>query len=216
MTEEKNDRCYKWLMLAMLAAGLSTGVRIYDQVKPSASALISLADLPAGQISAENIKLYHLNSAGYVDCIVLDNLTGSAYQYGICHLEEGEEDRFLTLSNGTAAGIERVATPIHFRDGEFYGVSLGADGKVKSVVGLEVLKGVSPSAFYTDLSGTYLRHNGVRYAVSEDVVCYKTANKLWLTNPTGAERLAACRAFSDSLSVYFDPFVGQVRIVTAD
>jgi len=195
---------------------VSAGVRVFDQVKPAACAQIALADLGGGTVAKRDVKAWHLNSSGYVDCIVLDNLTGSAYVYGLCTLDVVDGERYLSFENGVDAGIEALETPVLFRDGQFAGVALGADGKVKSIVALEKLDRVSPADFYTDLTGTWLRYDGELYPVSEDVVCYKQANQLWLTNDTGAGRLSACCAFSDDLSAYFDPFVGQVRVVTAN
>ena len=52
--------------------------------------------------------------------------------------------------------------------------------------------------------------------MAEDVECYKTATKSWFAGDSGAQRLAACKAFSAELTVYVDPVGKQVRIVTAD
>ena len=199
---------------------VSAGVRVFDQVKPSASVAISLADLNGVSVAKGDVKAYHLNSSGYVDCIVVDAQTGSAYTYGMCMVDLVETmdgiERHLSLENGIDTHISGIETPILFQNGQFSGVALGSDGKVKSVVALEKLEKVSPSDFFTDLTGTWLKHEGELYPVSEDVVCYKGANQLWLTNDTGAGRLSACCAFSDDLSAYYDPFVGQIRVVTAN
>ena len=87
-------------------------------------------------------------------------------------------------------------TDFAFKNGQFCGVAQGADGKIKSLVELDRLTDISPSDFFETQGETYLEHKGKIYPVSSDVVCYKTANKLWFTNETGAARLAGCKAFS--------------------
>ena len=202
---------------------ISSGVHIYDQASTSTYVPVSLGDLKAQTVDSSDIKTYHLNTSGYVDCIILDNVTGNAYQYGMCHLStidtdgDGEpDDRFLTLKNGTNTGIVEVMTNFSFKNGQFYGVAQGADGKIKSIVSLERLTDISPSDFFDTQGVTYLEHSGKVYPVSSDVVCYKTANKLWFSNETGSARLAGCKAFSSDLTAYYDPYIGYIRVVCAN
>ena len=195
---------------------VSAGVRIFDQSKNSLYAPVDLSDLAGSIISAEDIQTIHRNTSGYVDCIVLNDVTGKHYQYGMCRLIETEEDRCLTLENGGSSDITMIPTPISFRDGQFSGVAMGGDGKIKSIVKLEELSGLSPADFFDSQGSTYLEHAGKVYPVSSDVVCYKSANKLWITEESGSARLAVCRAFSSELSAYYDPYVGQIRVVCAN
>ena len=59
-------------------------VRIFEKVTTSALAPVTLSDLTGlGQIPADQISGYHANSSGMVDYIVLDNVTGNAYEYGM-------------------------------------------------------------------------------------------------------------------------------------
>ena len=61
---------------------VTAGVRVYEQVKGGAMVAVDRSDLtdsiPAGQIAG-----YHLNSSGMVDYIVLSDVTGDAYDYGM-------------------------------------------------------------------------------------------------------------------------------------
>ena len=194
---------------------VAAGVRIFDQVKNSLYAPVDLSELVGQTIKAENIQTYHVNSSGYVDCIVLKDLTGKTYTYGICYRTETEEDYCVTLENGVTAGINLIPTPITFKDGMFGGVAMGGDGAVKAITALEELSNVSPADFFEMNGTTYLEHEGKLYPVSSEVVCYKQANKLWIGGESGAVRLAQCRAFSAQLTAYCDPYVGQVRVVCA-
>ena len=194
---------------------VAAGVRIFDQVKNSIYVPVDTAALN-GTISAEDIRTYHRNTSGYVDCIVLDDITGSVYQYGMARLSAEVDGRYLTLENGTDSGISAVRTPIDFKDKQFVGVAMGGDGKVKAITELEKLSGISPADFFDSQGITYLEHDGQVYPVSSDVVCYKSANKLWISGDSGASRLAVCKAFSSELSAYYDPHVGQIRVVCAE
>ena len=95
-------------------------------------------------------------------------------------------------------------------------IAVGGDGKIKDFIVLKRIKNVSPTDFYEYQGYTYLNISGRNYLVSDDVTCYKSINKLWFTNKTGTERLAACKAFSDKLSAYFDPISEQIRVVVAE
>ena len=46
--------------------------------------------------------------------------------------------------------------------------------------------------------------------------CCKAATKSWFTEDSGSARLAACKAFSNDLTVYLDPIGEKVRIVVAN
>ena len=195
---------------------VSAGVRIIDQVRNSISVEVDINTLN-GIVSPSNIKAYHTDTSGYVDYIVLDNYTGNAYRYGLCTVETDEEgERYVSFENGTEDGFSSVQTAIQVKDKQFSGVAIGSDGKLKSIQKLERLKNISPSDFFELNGETYLEHDGQNYLVSNDVVCYKQANKLWFTDETGSARLAACKAFSDKLSAYYDPFTQQIRVVTAE
>ncbi len=195
---------------------VAAGVRVFDQVRESITVEVELNKLPAS-IPANDIKAYHTNTSGYVDYIILDNFTGNAYRYGLCSVEYDEDgNQFVSFENGVDAGISNLQTALSVDNGRFYGVAVGSDGKLKTVLELKKLKNVSPADFYDYQGETYLEYEGQNYLVSEDVVCYKQDNKLWFTNETGSARLAACKAFSDKLSAYYDPFTQQIRVVTAE
>lgn len=195
---------------------VAAGVRIFDQVKHSLYAPVDLSELSGQVVASSDIQACHLNSSGYIDCIILNNLTGKPYTYGICYRTETAEDFCVTLENGVNTGIDLVPTPITFQNGQFGGVAMGGDGKVKAIIALEKLSGISPADFFEMQGATYLEHNGTVYPVSTDVVCYKQVNKTWINGESGSARLAQCKAFSAELTAYCDPCVGQVRVVCAE
>ncbi len=64
---------------------VTAGVRVYEQVSGSSGAMVpvSLSDLAQMNIQGSKIVTYHTNTSNMVDYVVLDNVTGNAYQYGI-------------------------------------------------------------------------------------------------------------------------------------
>ena len=75
---------------------VTAGVRVYEQVSGSSGAMVpvSLSDLAQMNIQGSKIVTYHTNTSNMVDYVVLDNVTGNAYQYGILFkraLETGEK-----------------------------------------------------------------------------------------------------------------------------
>ena len=193
-----------------------SGVRVFDQVRDQVTVNVDLGAL-SSPISSDKIKAYHTNTSGYVDCIVLNNFTGNAYTYGMCRVETNDDgDRYISFENGIGEGFSSLQLSLEVDNGHFYGVAIGSDGNPKSILPLKRLKDVSPADFFDAQGSTYLEYNGENYLVSDDVVCYKQANKLWFTNDTGSARLASCKAFSDKLSAYCDPVSMQVRVVVAE
>lgn len=61
---------------------VSPGVRIYEQTKSSPMYPVDRGSLTMESIPADQIT-YHTDSAGVVDYIILDNVTGVAYIYGM-------------------------------------------------------------------------------------------------------------------------------------
>ena len=202
---------------------VAAGVRVYEQVQSGAMIQTSLASLGADQISSSDLAGYHLDTSGLVDYLVLKDVTGNGYTYG--KLVEGERiqagltmtytTRTVTVENGTG-GLPELATAYTFKNGAFGGAALGSNGRAAAVVELEKVEGVAPSDFFTSQGITYVNAGGSIYRVAEAVECYKTATKSWFGGNSGAERLAACKAFSADLTIYVDPIGRQVRIVTAN
>ena len=79
---------------------VSSGVRIYEQVKGGVMRPVDRGSLEMATVSAEKVTGYHTNSAGYVDYIILNDVTGTAYIYGMM-----------------VGGHEEIRTPIKDENG---------------------------------------------------------------------------------------------------
>lgn len=202
---------------------VAAGVRVFEAVG-SAIAPVNLGGLDMDSIKAGDIAGYHLNSSGMVDYIVLESVTGDAYTYGI--LREGSvyggeyTNRTVAVEN-SGSGLGALVTGVSFKDGAFGGVVQGfgaVDGtpKAASVIVLEEIKKVSPADFFQRQGLTYVTAGGQTYQVADDVECFKSTAKEWFKQDGGAQRLAACKAFSSDLTIYVDPVGHKVRVVAAN
>lgn len=224
---------------------VSSGVRVYERVSSGDTVAIDLADLSMDEIAADKVYTYHLNSSNMVDYIVLRDVTGNAYEYGMMVSTtsvippEYEADgttiktpeRTQTswrLIRGSGATIEfSSATGYNGRSGDIVAVSVGKDreGKdiIRSINKLTEVKNVKPSDFFESQGSPHVTVNGRTYRVADDVECFRNqsgSNRYsednWLTDSTGSSRLASIKAYSNNLTIYLDPVGQQVRVIAAN
>lgn len=224
---------------------VSPSVRIYEQVSGGVMAPINRNELYMDSVPASGIAAYHQDSSDLVDYIVLDNVTGNAYEYGmmvgtpVTTDAEYDEDGNVTKPAGSATHWEltrREGTQIPFvstagyagRSGDMVGVVAGkpaggGDGNtIKAIVQLTEVKGVKPSDFFDSQGVSHVTVNGRTYKVASDVECCRNVSGSrsdssdWLKQDTGAQRLSAIKAYSNDLTIYVDPVGQQVRIIKAN
>ena len=225
---------------------VSSGVRIYEQVKGGSMRPIDRGSLEMATVSAEKVTGYHTDSSGYVDYIILNDVTGTAYIYGM--MVGGYEEVLIPdlngshkvekyvwyLRSGTREDIKFVPSATYKgRSGDMVGVVLGTPTSdfykdqytIRSIVQLTAIHSVKSGDFFESQGVPYVNVNGKTYRIADDVECYynRTGNTVsrdnWLhggVNETGAGRLASIRTYSDTFSIYVDPTGQQVRIITAD
>lgn len=209
---------------------VSSGVRVYEQVKGGVMAKIDLSHLDMENIPADKIFTYRLDSSNMVDCLILDNATGDAYQYGFLIETGGEDEEGNATSSWTLYGDGAAKRPFTGYPGKNYAFAgvvtgLGMDGTstiLRASVELTEIKNVSPSDFFDNQGAAYVTTGGRTYRVADDVkCCYRMGDGVynmnnWFSQDTGEARLAACKAFSSDLTIYVDPVGSKVRIVAAN
>lgn len=225
---------------------VSSGVRIYEQVKGGSMRPIDRGSLEMATVSAEKVTGYHTDSSGYVDYIILNDVTGTAYIYGM--MVGGYEEVLIPdlngshkvekyvwyLRSGTREDIKFVPSATYKgRSGDMVGVVRGTPTSdfykdqytIRSIVQLTAIHSVKSGDFFESQGVPYVNVNGKTYRIADDVECYynRTGNTVskdnWLhggVNDTGAGRLASIRTYSDTFSIYVDPTGQQVRVITAD
>ncbi len=206
---------------ALGALSVSPLAAVYDRAASGPLTRVAREDVTVGTVPARKITYYHTDSAGVVDCLVLDDVTGECYTYGLISFTaaSGSADDFyytnptVTVTNG--AGSVKFTTGSSFDrlDGAFLGVAAPLEGAARqplSTVALQAHEGV-PRIDFTDRSATV---DGVVYPLSGDLdhCCYNAVAETWFPS------LDAALAYSNRLTVYVDRAPqegGKVRLVVA-
>ena len=211
---------------------VAPSVRVFEQFKEGAQVSVTLSSLDFGVIPKNQIRAIHKNSSGVVDVIVMNNVTGDAYMYGMMVAKVETTRTPITDDQGNVTGYEEdtkttwsLVNRTKFDFNELAGyigphkgfAGIVADSKKLIISTLDLAEyQVTPADFFEQNGRYYVNAKGRTYQVADQVECYKTAVDSWFSEETGVERLRACIAFSSDLTVYVDPIGNKVRIVTAD
>lgn len=183
-------------------------------------------------LSSSSISYAHTNSAGQIDVLLLNGVTGNAYQYGKLTLYTGGNGIKLGASGGSgsddaynnaatltnASGISNKYLCMISANAGYCGVALSRyDSNYSRVVQVKTLSRVSANAadFYLSGSDWYAEAGGTEYRVSDAVQIHIADSDLWLS---GANGLSSVLADSYDLTLYYDRATdegGQVRIIRA-
>ena len=189
---------------------LADNVVIYERVKDSVAVEIDLDDILVSTVSSSKIDFYATDTNGEVNVLLLDDVTGSAYTYGI--LEAGEQSGgsgSLSYTNATVSVENSAGTSQSYvtgqtvRDGAVGGIAVSGEGKAVSVVTLTQSKDVARSSFDREESVVV---DGVRVPISDDVQVYNTDNSTWIT-------LSQAKAYTDTFTIYYSGTLGTDAVV---
>lgn len=189
---------------------LADNVVIYERVKDSVAVEIDLDDILVSTVSSSKIDFYATDTNGEVNVLLLDDVTGSAYTYGI--LEAGEQSGgsgSLSYTNATVSVENSAGTSQSYvtgqtvRDGAVGGIAVNGEGKAVSVVTLTQSEDVARSSFDREESVVV---DGVRVPISDDVQGYNTDNSTWIT-------LSQAKAYTDTFTIYYSGTLGTDAVV---
>ena len=178
------------------------------------------------------VSYAHTNSAGQIDVLLLNGVTGNAYQYGRLTLYTEQEGIRLGASGGSSLGdTYNTAATLTNSDGttskylctigasaDYCGIALSRyDSTYSRIVKVQTLSRVSADAddFYLSGGVWYAETGGAEYRVSDTVQIHIADTDLWLS---GEDGLASILADGYDLTLYYDraPSAGgQVRIIRA-
>ncbi len=198
---------YTSVSTALEGLTLADGVRIYERVNGSALTEISLDDIPVGAVSAADILHAGVNAAGEVNLLVLDDVTGACYTYGILNAGEKQggsgtmtyTNKTVSVENSKGAGSAFI-TGLSFTDGAVGGVAENGEGKAAAILILTAAEGLTRADFSASDSVANM-------PLAEDVQVYNATTGKWTT-------LSAAKAFTDSFTAYYDTH-GIVRVIFA-
>ena len=192
---------------------LADDVAIYDRVGSSAAVRVELDDILTDTVPAARITYAGTNADGEVDVVLLNDVTGDAYTYGILHpgsKTEGSGDMQVTnhtvAVENSAGTTQDYITSLSLGHQSVGGVAATSDGRTAGAVTLDKAAGVTRSAF--DGADTVVL-DGVLVPISGDVQVYNADNGAWIT-------LSEAKAYTDTFTVYYSGSIGsdaKVRVI---
>lgn len=213
-------------------APLAENVQVFERIGSGGIYATSLPAVTTKTVPASKILYQRLNYAGAVDLLVLSDVTGDGYTYGIA--KNGEEpagsfgdseffNRTTTVCNSeNKGGVLTTVGGVSYRDGQFIGLAASLDklDTLPRVAGSMALSSVTKAVRSDfDLSSMYFSRSGVTLPIYDKVQCYNASTKTWFDGKTVEERLNACLSYGDSFTVYYDRSAsegGKVRIIVAN
>lgn len=213
---------------------VAENVVVYDRVKDGQAVRVSYDDLTLETIPRSKISFAAYDYADRVNYLVLNDVTGDAYDYGYFCFERAVDQgdykdpdtlcvKWAPEEGGRGDAYSEKGA---FRDTVMNnlpgGVALsprtaagsGPAYQVAATVTLKSVEGVNRSAFDTeDMTVTVA---GVTYPISGKVQCYNKTTETWFK--PGKEGMEAARAYSDDLTLYYDRAPGEggkIRLIVA-
>lgn len=221
---------------------VSPDVRIYEQVRDGAMQPVDRGSLAMESIPADRIT-YHANSTGTVDYIILENVTGTGYIYGmmVSIYEPGAADQngpwglpsptknknVWCLLNGSQ-GILKFSNATSYKgnSGDMVGVILGTDqngdNTILEVIDLQAIRQVKASDFFESQGEAYVKVGAHTYRVSDHVECYysrtgnREAQENWLTDGSVLDRFRSITSYPGPFTIYIDTVGQQVRVIAVN
>lgn len=220
-------------------AALAENVRFYERIGGGRPYEITREQLTRATIPAAKIAYVGKDYAGRVNILVLDDVTGDLYTYGRLTTGRVETDYFdgspiynntitvesdgKTAADGWKNETFTVIGSTSVPEKGFGGIAasldtLGGTARLAGYAPLNAITGVRRSAF--DLTAMTVTTTDQVFPISQHVVCYNKTTGKWFTDAaTPLEALNRARAYSDSLTVYYDKLPqegGKIRVVVVE
>lgn len=183
-------------------------------------------------IDSEYISSTHLNSAGQIDLILLNHVTGNDHTYGALTSYTGTQgimtatsprpvyNSAITITNAQGVSQKYLSSHALSSHNAFFGISLGSDSsayqEVLSLVKLTKAPLSDDSAFFLREDEWFISLNGYEIPVSDRVQVLVEATGQWLGGSQGVKTAAS----SDlPVVIHYDktPDTGaQVRVIVIE
>lgn len=195
---------------------LAPNVRILERVRNSPTAEIALDEIRMDTVPADQIKYLRRNDQGKIDLILLDNVTGDRFLYGVVETEkvivdyeqkldeDGElvdnfnkpiYDKRMKINHG--GETSEPFDPVELNGGSWGGVVMGTiPGKAAAFMTLTRIRDVTNEQ-WLDQDTVLIQQTP--YSVSEQVVCYNRVTGKWVT-------LSEARTFGETMTLHVDSF----------
>lgn len=170
-------------------------------------------------LESSYVSFYHKNAAGMIDILVLANVTGNYYEYGLLtYYKDG-------IAPHNAISIENDKNPsgskkyiVSAGGGGYGGIALAVYSqnyaKVTDIARPTVVKNAEPSAFFLNAEDEwYFTVQGTKIPVGENVKVYIETTGKWMSGETG---LLTALSSELAMQVYYDRTLetgAQVRLI---
>ncbi|MBP1758684.1 MAG: S-layer y protein [Firmicutes bacterium] len=185
---------------------LAANVVILERVSTGAASRIGLEDIRMDVVPGIKIQLARINDAGKVDLLILDNVSGDSFIYGIAQIGKDTEQNLdgstsevntMTLMYGEEKSVGPFyQTPLN--QGTWGGIAVSGGTMTRIVTNVKLTKLASITNQQWLDEDTVLV-NQQPYEVSDKVICYNRTSGLWIT-------VGAARAFGERMTLYVDDF----------
>ena len=190
---------------------LSGRVVIYDRVGKGIPVEVELEDILTSTVNSSNILYAATDSSGEINVLVLDDVTGNAYTYGILHTSSTTDktadlnatNRTVAVENSDGTTDYYIYSSSSISDQTIGGISISSAERVTGAIALEKEKSVARASF----NGTdSVVIDKVAVPISDDVQVYNDTNNTWMT-------LAAAKSYASSFTVYYSGEIGGDAVV---
>ena len=217
---------------------LSAGARFFEQVSNGRLVEIDRSDITITSIPANKITYVGYDWAGRVDKLVLNDVTGDCYDYGMIYYraagyeeskDDGSEGSYqngeIRVTNGSGEHTYVVGSVDGAKTNRMGGVAgsldqLDGKNRMAAFMPLNEATGIRRAQFDTD--AMLLTTNSMVIPISDKVGCYNKTTGDWFKPGEDGDHKAALNlalAFSDDITVYYDRSPeegGKVRIVVVE
>ena len=217
---------------------LSAGARFFEQVGNGRLVEIDRSDITITSIPANKITYVGYDWAGRVDKLVLNDVTGDCYDYGMIYYraagyeeskDDGSEGSYqngeIRVTNGSGEHTYVVGSVDGAKTNRMGGVAgsldqLDGKNRMAAFMPLNEATGIRRAQFDTD--AMLLTTNSMVIPISDAVECYNKTTGAWYELGKDGDHKAALNlalAFSGDITVYYDRSPeegGKVRIVVVE
>ena len=224
---------------------LSEGARFFEQVGNGELVEIERSDITVDTVPANKITYVGYDWAGRVDKLVLDDVTGDRYDYGMIYYRpagpQDVEDAVpdpdtgkvpqtyqngeIRVTNGSGQQSYVVGSVEGAKSGRYGGIAgsldtLNGKHRLAGYVPLTSADGIRRSQI--DTSAMVLTTNEMVLPISSQVQIYSEATGGWYTvskDASAKDNLERALAFSNDMTVYYDRTPGEggkVRIIVLE
>lgn len=221
---------------------LSEGARFFEQVGNGELVEIERSDITVDTVPANKITYVGYDWAGRVDKLVLDDVTGDRYDYGMIYyrpagpqdvedaadtgkVPQTYQNGEIRVTNGSGQQSYVVGSVEGAKSGRYGGIAgsldtLNGKHRLAGYVPLTSADGIRRSQI--DTSTMVLTTNEMVLPISSQVQIYSEATGGWYTvskDASAKDNLERALAFSNDMTVYYDRTPGEggkVRIIVLE